>query len=94
MKDTDRGELLQTYDAQLAVLERGLPSRFRQTLKQVRSRLPELFAEDWPMVPNHIDLRENNIHVDTTSGSLVGICDWKETEVSPFGMSLGGFEAM
>lgn len=63
MKDTDRGELLQTYDAQLAVMERGLPSRFRQTLKQVRSRLPELSAEDWPMVPNHIDLRENNIHV-------------------------------
>ncbi|KAL6795522.1 hypothetical protein J3E68DRAFT_404522 [Trichoderma sp. SZMC 28012] len=94
MKDTDRGGLLQNYDAQLAVLERGLPSRFHQTLNKVRSRLPELFAADWPMVPNHIDLRENNIHVDTTSGSLVGICDWKDTEVSPFGMSLGGLEAM
>ncbi|KAL6697989.1 hypothetical protein J3F84DRAFT_366197 [Trichoderma pleuroticola] len=94
MKNTDCGKLLQTYDAQLAVLESGLPSRFRQTLNKIRSRRPELFAGEWPMVPNHIDLRENNIHVDTTSGNLVGICDWKDTEVSPFGMSLGGFEAM
>ncbi|KAF3072516.1 hypothetical protein CFAM422_005394 [Trichoderma lentiforme] len=94
MKDADRGELLQTYDAQLSVLESGLPNRFHQTLNKVKSRLPELFAGDWPMIPNHIDLQENSIHVDTNSGSLVGICDWKETEVSPFGMSLGVLEAM
>ena len=46
------------------------------------------------MVPNHTDLLENNIHVDPNTGKLVGICDWTEVVVSPFGMSLGGLETM
>ncbi|KDR83023.1 hypothetical protein GALMADRAFT_56970, partial [Galerina marginata CBS 339.88] len=64
------------------------------TLEYIIARLPDLFADDWPMVPNHTDLLENNIHVDPSTGRLVGICDWKDTEVSPFGMSLGGLETM
>jgi hypothetical protein len=58
------------------------------------SRLPGLFVSDWPLVPNHIDLLENNIHIDLNTGKLMGICDWKDTEVSPFGMLLGGLEIM
>ena len=46
------------------------------------------------MVPNHFNLLENNIHVDPSTGRLVGICDWRDAEVSPFGMSLGGLETM
>jgi hypothetical protein len=45
-------------------------------------------------VPNHTDLLENNIHVDPGTGGIVGICDWRDAEVSPFGMSLGGLETM
>jgi hypothetical protein len=45
-------------------------------------------------VPNHTDLLENNIHVDPETGGIVGICDWRNAEVSPFGMSLGGLETM
>ncbi|CAA7261240.1 unnamed protein product [Cyclocybe aegerita] len=86
--------LYDDYSSQLTQLCAGLPPRFHQTLDNLISRLPDLFAEDWPMVPNHTDLLENNIHVDTGTGKLVGICDWKGTEVSPFGMSLGGLETM
>ena len=57
-------------------------------------RLPGLFAQDWPMVPNHPHLLENNIYVDPDTGRLVGIFDWRYVEVSPFGMSLGGLESM
>ena len=46
------------------------------------------------MVPNHTDLLENNLHVDPGTGRLVGVCDWKDAEISPFGMSLGGLETM
>lgn len=45
-------------------------------------------------MPNHTDLLENNIHVDKTTGRIVGICDWRDAEAGPFGMSLGGLETM
>jgi hypothetical protein len=45
-------------------------------------------------VPNHTNLLENNIHVSTETACLTGICDWKDTAIGPFGMSLGGLETM
>lgn len=44
--------------------------------------------------PNHIDLLENNIHVDTKTGNITGVYDWRGTEISPFGLSLGWVEIM
>jgi hypothetical protein len=58
------------------------------------SMLPKLLADDWPLVPNHTDLLENNIHVSMQTGRITGICDWKDTVIGPFGMSLGGLETM
>ncbi|KAH8805383.1 hypothetical protein F5884DRAFT_885667 [Xylogone sp. PMI_703] len=90
----NRELLLDEYSSKLTELCHELPSRFRQTLEYIIARLPDLFANDWPMVPNHTDLLENNIHVDPSTGRLVGVCDWKDTDVSPFGLSLGGLETM
>lgn len=90
----NRADLFDEYSSQLTQLAEGLPTRFRQTLDSLIASLPGLFAEDWPMVPNHTDLLENNIHVDPSTGRLVGICDWKDLEISPFGMSLRGLETM
>jgi hypothetical protein len=53
-------------------------------------KLPGLCNSDWRLVPNHTDLLENNIHVNTKTG----ICDWKDTAIGPFGESLGGLETM
>ncbi|KAL7899596.1 hypothetical protein HDV63DRAFT_317757 [Trichoderma sp. SZMC 28014] len=89
-----RETLLEDYSSQLRQLHDGLPMRFRSTLDDLITRLPDLLAEDWPLVPNHIDLLENNIHVDRSTGQIMGICDWKDAEISPFGMSLGGLETM
>lgn len=75
-------------------LRDGLPKRFRKDLEYVISQLPHLFDENWPQVPNHVDLLENNIHVNQTTGLVTGICDWPEAVDGPFGMSLGGLETM
>ncbi|KAH7021350.1 uncharacterized protein B0I36DRAFT_367765 [Microdochium trichocladiopsis] len=94
MSGPDRGQLLQQYSSQLQRLRKGLPQRFHATLDTLIPQLPTVFDADWPLVPNHTDLLENNIHVDPTTGKIAGICDWGDAEVSPFGMSLGGLETM
>lgn len=94
MARPDPTQLFDKYSSQLQQLREGLPERFHSTLDNIIPQLPELFAEGWPLVPNHTDLLENNIHVDETTGRIVGICDWGDAEVGPFGMSLGGLETM
>ena len=90
----DRKSLYSQYSSQLSQLSKGLPERFRPVVGQLIPRLPYILALDWPLVPNHIDLLENNIHVDPNTGKLAGIRDWAGAEVSPFGMSLGAVENM
>ncbi|KAH6651651.1 hypothetical protein BKA67DRAFT_593482 [Truncatella angustata] len=94
MSKPDRGQLLRDYSSQLQRLRKGLPDRFHTTLDTLIPQLPSIFDQNWPLVPNHTDLLENNIHVDPDTGAIVGICDWRDAEVSPFGMSLGGLETM
>jgi len=94
MQRPSRVSLLEKYSSELLQLQQGLPLRFRPTLDSLISKLPGLFENNWPLVPNHTDLLENNIHVNTETGRMTGVCDWKDTEISPFGMSLGGLETM
>ncbi|KAK1989134.1 hypothetical protein LZ30DRAFT_744584 [Colletotrichum cereale] len=94
MTRPDPTQLFDKYLSQLQQLRKGLPERFHSTLDEIIPRLRDLFTEGWPLVPNHTDLLENNIHVDKATGGIVGICDWRDAEVSPFGMSLGGLETM
>ena len=94
MEHPSRASLRDKFSSELSQLQQGLPERFRPTLDYLFSKLPGLFEDNWPLVPNHIDLLENNIHVNTETGRLTGICDWKDTVISPFGMSLGGLETM
>lgn len=94
MQCPDRATLYNQYLSDLTTLQQGLPERFRPTLNHLIAKLPSLFNNDWPLVPNHTNLRENNIHVSTETGGLTGICDWRDVTVSPFGVSLGGLEGM
>ncbi|KIY52327.1 hypothetical protein FISHEDRAFT_35532 [Fistulina hepatica ATCC 64428] len=89
-----RASLLNEYSLELSQLQTGLPERFRPMLGPLISMLPSLLDANWPLVPNHTDLLENNIHVSKETGHIMGICDWKDTTISPFGMSLGGLETM
>ncbi|TQV94869.1 protein kinase-like domain-containing protein [Cordyceps javanica] len=94
MARPDRTQLKDDYLSRLQQLRQELPKSFHPKLDQIIPKFPDLFAEKWPLVPNHVDLLENNIHVDTATGKIVGICDWRGAEVSPFGMSIGGVEIM
>lgn len=94
MPSPEKEELFNQYNSQLRELRDGLPNSFSATLDSLINRLPDLFTDDWPLMPNHADLLENNIHVDPMTGRLVGICDWRDMTISPFGMSLGGLETM
>lgn len=94
MQCPDRATLYDKYLSDLKALQQGLPERFRPTLDRLISKLPGLFSSSWPLVPNHTDLLENNIHVNTETGRLTGICDWKDATIGPFGASLGGLESM
>jgi len=89
-----RASLLDEYSSELSQLQVGLPERFRPMLADLISMLPSLLEPNWPLVPNHTDLLENNIHVSMETGRIMGICDWKDTTIGPFGMSLGGLETM
>lgn len=44
----------------------------------------------YPMVLNHDDFLERNIHVDGKTGHITGIVDWADARVSPVGLSLWG----
>jgi hypothetical protein len=90
----DRHFLHCKYTTRLSQLAAGLPERFRPLVKRLIPRLRDITSVEWLLVPNHIDLLENNIHVDPSTGRLAGICDWAGTEISPFGMSLGAVENM
>lgn len=94
MSSPSRSQLYASYEADLKQLREGLPSQWHIMLDNLLQALPLLFVSDWPMVPNHTDLLENNIHVDSSTGRITGICDWKDTTVSPFGTSLWGIESM
>lgn len=94
MQCPNRVTLYGEYLSDLKALQQGLPERFRPTLDYLISKLPGLFNSSWRLVPSHTDLLENNIHVSTETGRIAGICDWKDTTIGPFGVSLGGLETM
>lgn len=94
MPAPNRGKLYARYESQLQQLHKGLPVQFRATLERVLKRLPELFTEDLPLVPNHTDLLENNIHVSPETGNITGICDWMDASVGPFGTSIERLECL
>jgi hypothetical protein len=87
-----RASLLDECSSELSQLQIGLPERFRPTLVNLISILPSPLSPleaNWPLVSNHNDLLENNIYVSMETGYIMGICEWKDTTICPFGMSVG-----
>ncbi|KPM39356.1 hypothetical protein AK830_g7208 [Neonectria ditissima] len=86
--------LLDEYYDILNQVSQDLPERLQAKLDEVWQGLPLLFRPGYPMVFQHDDLLENNIHVDETTGRITGIVDWPDAIVAPFGVSLGGLETI
>ncbi|KAF5027341.1 hypothetical protein F66182_542 [Fusarium sp. NRRL 66182] len=87
-------KLFAHYTWILDQLSQALPERFQPSLREVRHGLPLLFRADYPLVLNHDDLLEMNIHVDEGTGHITGIVDWADAIIAPFGTSLGGLETI
>jgi aminoglycoside/choline kinase family phosphotransferase len=64
----------------------SLPDRFRPLIQQSLDSLPAIFS--LPMVLLHRDFGICNIMVNEDSCHLVGVVDWAESEITPFGLNL------
>ncbi|PYH34414.1 uncharacterized protein BO87DRAFT_358247 [Aspergillus neoniger CBS 115656] len=81
-----RDSLYHQYKSELELLLISLPDRFRPLIQKSISSLPAIFS--LPMVLLHRDFGVCNIMVNETTCNLVGVVDWAEAEVAPFGLNL------
>ncbi|KAH9211813.1 hypothetical protein DL95DRAFT_369184 [Leptodontidium sp. 2 PMI_412] len=86
--------LLDEYSKILNEVSPHLPAQLQAKLGYVRKELPRLFRSSYPMVLQHDDLLENNIHVDEATGHITGIVDWADAMIAPFGVSLASMEVV
>ncbi|KAK3947912.1 hypothetical protein QBC32DRAFT_401298 [Pseudoneurospora amorphoporcata] len=81
-----RSRLRETYVTDLKLLNNLLPSRFRHTIKTCIDAIDDILS--LPMVLLHRDFGPCNIIVDEATCHLVGVINWAEAEVCPFGLNL------
>lgn len=73
-------------DRELRLLLDSLPDRFRPIIQRSLDSIPAVFS--LPAVLLHKDFGDVNIIVDDTSCHLVGVIDWAEAEIGPFGLNI------
>jgi hypothetical protein len=84
--------LRQEYERDLHLLLDALPSRFQDIVQRCLQDLPSIMA--LPMVLAHKDFGDFNILVDPDTCHLLGVIDWAEAEVEPFGINLHAVEKL
>ncbi|KFZ11635.1 hypothetical protein V501_04639 [Pseudogymnoascus sp. VKM F-4519 (FW-2642)] len=92
MDVSQRNRLRQTYTTELQLLLTALPVRFRTTIQSCIDSVDAILS--LPMVLLHQDFGDSNIMVDETTCHLVGIIDWAEAEIGPFGLNLFALESL
>ncbi|KAL6818034.1 hypothetical protein J3E69DRAFT_374859 [Trichoderma sp. SZMC 28015] len=91
VKSTYRDQLGQTYTKELQLLLSALPNRFHAIIKHCIRSIDDVLS--LPMVFLHKDFSTCNIMVDETSCHLVGVIDWAEAEICPFGLNLDSLQS-
>ncbi|OAX82893.1 hypothetical protein ACJ72_02749 [Emergomyces africanus] len=84
--EISRERLLHQYERELQLLLHSLPGRFHPFIRESLSSLRAILS--LPMVLLHKDFGVCNIMVDEASCNLVGVIDWAEAEIAPFGLNL------
>ncbi|KAL9115811.1 MAG: hypothetical protein Q9227_000179 [Pyrenula ochraceoflavens] len=87
-----RNDLRHRYEKELQLLLASLPQRFRPIIQNSLDSMPAILS--LPMVLLHKDFGTCNIMVDNASGSLVGVIDWAEAEIGPFGLNLHSLQPL
>lgn len=81
--------------ARLQALEQRLPSEdLRRQARVARMKIQEGALDVVPIALTHGDLLPTNVLVDARTWAVNGLVDWAEAEHLPFGMTLGGLEAL
>ncbi|KAK4222311.1 hypothetical protein QBC38DRAFT_504140 [Podospora fimiseda] len=81
-----RDNLHLSYKRDMELLLTSLPERFHPIVRQTLDSLPAILKLS--IVLLHKDFGSSNILVDSTTCHLVGVIDWAEAEVGPFGLNL------
>lgn len=87
-----RRSLGETYNRDLKLLHAALPSRFQPFIQACIDSMDDILS--LPMVLLHRDLGSCNIIVDEATCHLVGVIDWAEAEVCPFGLNLHSLQSL
>ncbi|KAI0477841.1 hypothetical protein GGR56DRAFT_639012 [Xylariaceae sp. FL0804] len=85
-----RDRMSQEFERELQILLVALPDRFHSIIRDTLGALPSIFS--LPMVLLHKDFGDCNIMVEENSFHLVGVIDWAEAEIGPFGTNLHSLE--
>ncbi|KAI0399816.1 hypothetical protein F4802DRAFT_533771 [Xylaria palmicola] len=87
-----RNNMRHTYIRDLILLRSALPSRFQPIIQICIDSIENIMS--LPMVLLHQDLGSCNIMVDEATCHLVGVIDWTEAEVHPFGFNLYSIQSL
>ncbi|KAI0810104.1 hypothetical protein GGR55DRAFT_689273 [Xylaria sp. FL0064] len=87
-----RDNLERIYVKDLLLLRATLPARFQHTIQVCLDSINDIMS--LPMVLLHQDFGSPNILVDETTCHLVGIIDWAEARVCPFGLNLYSIQSL
>lgn len=77
--------LQQEYERDLRLLLHALPSRFQDVIQHCLQALTSVMA--LPMVLAHKDFGDFNMLVDPDTCHLLGVIDWAEAKIEPFGVN-------
>lgn len=87
-----RDRLRRQYEKELGLLLVSLPVRFRPSIQHCLDSLPAILS--LPMVLLHRDFGVCNIMVHEDSCHLVGVVDWAEADIAPFGLNLHSIQPL
>lgn len=86
LPQTHLAQLHQQYSTDLHLLHQTLPTRFQSTIQRCLHALPSIMT--LPIVLAHKDFGDFNILVDSETCHLLGVIDWAEASLEPFGINL------
>lgn len=86
------GTVGKSISSRLNLLSSELPVRFQPAVQNVLRNIS--LVEALPWVLSHGDIVAGNVMVEPLTGHLLGLVDWAEAELLPFGLSLYGLEEL
>lgn len=84
--------MAEIFQKELQMLLIALPDQLHPIIRATLASLPSIFS--LPMVLLHKDFGDCNIIVEEESCHLVGVIDWAEAEIGPFGTNLHSLQSL